>query len=120
MQNASKHKRTRFAEGDRPAKHGAAVAADEVEQARQVFAVRRMLECEMARAFVAQVTPAKIRALRDHTAQEKRFRTQADGRRGLWAHRLPSLFPKPVTRGRSLPAMQMISTIMALHQEPPL
>jgi DNA-binding GntR family transcriptional regulator len=50
---------------------GAFVAAPSVEEARQVFAVRRMLEAEMTRAFVAQVTPAKIKALRDHVAQEK-------------------------------------------------
>lgn len=51
---------------------GAFVAAPSVEEARQVFAVRRMLETEMTRAFVRQVTPAKIKALRDHVAQEKK------------------------------------------------
>ena len=50
---------------------GAFVAAPTVEEARQVFAVRRMLEAEMTRAFVRDVTPAKIRALREHMAQEK-------------------------------------------------
>jgi DNA-binding GntR family transcriptional regulator len=50
---------------------GAFVAAPTVEEARQVFAVRRMLEGEMTRAFVRQVTPAKVRALREHIAQEK-------------------------------------------------
>lgn len=50
---------------------GAFVAAPSVEEARQVFAVRRMLEVEMARAFAQQVTPAKIKALRDHVAQER-------------------------------------------------
>jgi DNA-binding GntR family transcriptional regulator len=50
---------------------GAFVAAPTVEEARQVFAVRRMLEAEMTRAFVREVTPAKIRALREHIAQEK-------------------------------------------------
>jgi DNA-binding GntR family transcriptional regulator len=30
-----------------------------------------MLEAEMTRAFVRNVTPAKIRALKDHVAQEK-------------------------------------------------
>ncbi len=50
---------------------GAFVAAPSVNEARQVFAVRRMLEAEMARAFVRNVTPARIRALRDHVAQEK-------------------------------------------------
>ncbi|MDO8386175.1 MAG: GntR family transcriptional regulator [Polaromonas sp.] len=50
---------------------GAFVAAPAVNEARQVFAVRRMLEAEMTRAFVREATPAKIRALRDHVAQEK-------------------------------------------------
>ena len=51
---------------------GAFVAAPSVEEARQVFAVRRMLEAEMTRAFVQQVTPAKIKALREHVSQERR------------------------------------------------
>jgi len=51
---------------------GAFVAAPSAQEARQVFAVRRMLECEMARAFAAQVTPAMARALRKHIAQENR------------------------------------------------
>ena len=50
---------------------GAFVAAPSVDEAKQVFAVRRMLEAEMTRAFVRQVTPAKIKALRAHVAQEK-------------------------------------------------
>jgi DNA-binding GntR family transcriptional regulator len=50
---------------------GAFVAAPTVEEARQVFAVRRMLEAEMTRTFVREVTPAKVRALREHIAQEK-------------------------------------------------
>ena len=50
---------------------GAFVAAPSADEARQVFAVRRMLEAEMTRAFVREVTPAKIRALKDHVAQEK-------------------------------------------------
>jgi DNA-binding GntR family transcriptional regulator len=50
---------------------GAFVSAPTVEEAQQVFAVRRMLETEMIRAFVREVTPARIRALREHIAQEK-------------------------------------------------
>ncbi|MGS5085579.1 GntR family transcriptional regulator [Hydrogenophaga sp. A37] len=57
---------------------GAFVAAPSVEEAQQVFAVRRMLETEMTRAFVRQVTPSKIKALRDHVAQEKRAVDQQD------------------------------------------
>lgn len=51
---------------------GAFVATPSVDEARQVFAVRRMLETEMAREFVRQVTPAKIKALKQHVAEEKK------------------------------------------------
>jgi DNA-binding GntR family transcriptional regulator len=57
---------------------GAFVAAPSVEEARQVFAVRRMLEAEMARAFARSSTPARIRALREHVAQEKLAVQQQD------------------------------------------
>ncbi len=57
---------------------GAFVAAPSVEEARQVFAVRRMLESEMARSFAADATPAKIKSLREHIAQEKRAIDQDD------------------------------------------
>lgn len=50
---------------------GAFVAAPSVDEARQVFAVRRMLEAEMTRAFVREVSPEKIQALNDHVAHEK-------------------------------------------------
>ena len=50
---------------------GAFVAAPAVDEARQVFAVRRMLESEMTREFVRHVTPAKIKALKEHVAQER-------------------------------------------------
>lgn len=50
---------------------GAFVAAPTVEEARQVFQVRRMLEAEMTREFVRTVTPARIKALKDHMALEK-------------------------------------------------
>jgi DNA-binding GntR family transcriptional regulator len=50
---------------------GAFVAAPTVEEAQQVFQVRRLLEVEMTREFLRTVTPAKIKALRDHMAQEK-------------------------------------------------
>ena len=64
---------------------GAFVAAPSVLEARQVFAVRRMLEAEMTRAFVREVTPAKIRALKEHVAQEKSavVRNDAAGRTKL-------------------------------------
>ncbi|MES2362803.1 MAG: GntR family transcriptional regulator [Pseudomonadota bacterium] len=50
---------------------GAFVAAPAAAEAREVFAVRRMLETEMTRAFARQITPARIRALKEHVAQEK-------------------------------------------------
>jgi DNA-binding GntR family transcriptional regulator len=50
---------------------GAFVAAPTSSEARQVFAVRRMLEVEMARAFARESTAARIKALREHMAQEK-------------------------------------------------
>lgn len=57
---------------------GAFVASPSVEEARQVFAVRRMLEAEMTRAFVRQVTPAQLKALREHLAREKKAVSQLD------------------------------------------
>jgi len=57
---------------------GAFVAAPSVDEARQVFAVRRMLECEMARSFAHQATPARIRVLREHIAHERRAISQED------------------------------------------
>ena len=50
---------------------GAFVAAPSVAEARQVFAVRRMLEAEMVRALVRDITPSKIKALKDQAAAEK-------------------------------------------------
>ena len=50
---------------------GAFVATPSSDEARQVFAVRRMIEVEMTRNFVRQVTPAQIKALKEHVAQEK-------------------------------------------------
>ena len=57
---------------------GAFIAAPSVLEAQQVFAVRRMLEAEMTRAFVREVTPAKIKALKDHVAQEKKALDRKD------------------------------------------
>ena len=50
---------------------GAFVAAPSAQEARQVFAVRRMLEAEMTRLLLRQLTPAKIKALRTHVAREQ-------------------------------------------------
>jgi DNA-binding GntR family transcriptional regulator len=61
---------------------GAFVAAPAVHEARQLFQVRRMLEGEMARRFCREATPACIRALREHIAQEK----EADARQDIATH----------------------------------
>ena len=50
---------------------GAFVAAPSVVEAKQVFAVRRMVESEMTRVLVRQITPTQIKALKDHIAREK-------------------------------------------------
>lgn len=50
---------------------GAFVAAPSVEEARQVFAVRRMLETQMVSEFAKSVTPAKIKSLKAHIQQER-------------------------------------------------
>jgi DNA-binding GntR family transcriptional regulator len=57
---------------------GAFVAAPSADEARQVFIVRRMIETEMTRAFMAGVTPEKIAALREHIAQERQAVTNED------------------------------------------
>ena len=51
---------------------GAFVATPSVDEARQVFGVRQMLELEMTRSFVRQVKPAQIKALKSHIAAEKK------------------------------------------------
>jgi DNA-binding GntR family transcriptional regulator len=50
---------------------GAFVATPSGEEAKQVFAVRRMLEAEMTRNFVRNATKTQIQALQEHVAQEK-------------------------------------------------
>ncbi len=50
---------------------GAFVASPSIEEASQVFDVRRMLEAQMTRHFAEQATPAQVKSLREHVAQEK-------------------------------------------------
>ena len=57
---------------------GAFVAAPSVQEAQQVFTVRRMIEAEMVRAFLKEVTPAKIKALRAHIQEEREAVNQED------------------------------------------
>jgi DNA-binding GntR family transcriptional regulator len=57
---------------------GAFVATPSSDEARQVFAVRRMVEVEMTRSFIRHVTPAQIKALKDHVAEEKAAVSRGD------------------------------------------
>ena len=57
---------------------GAFVATPSSDEARQVFAVRRMIEIEMTRNFVRTVTPAQIKALKEHVAEEKAAVSRGD------------------------------------------
>jgi DNA-binding GntR family transcriptional regulator len=57
---------------------GAFVAAPSVTEAKQVFAVRRMLEAEMTRAFVREITPARIKSLKEHVVREQAAVDRAD------------------------------------------
>ena len=57
---------------------GAFVATPSSDEARQVFAVRRMIEVEMTRSFVRNVTPAQIKALNEHVAEEKAAVSRGD------------------------------------------
>lgn len=50
---------------------GAFVAAPSIDEARQVFVVRRMLETTMVEHFVDQATPSNFAALRSHLKQER-------------------------------------------------
>jgi DNA-binding GntR family transcriptional regulator len=50
---------------------GAFVATPSADEAKQVFATRRMLELEMTRAIVRGRTPDLIAALKSHAAQER-------------------------------------------------
>ncbi|RMX08601.1 GntR family transcriptional regulator [Corticibacter populi] len=50
---------------------GAFVASPSVQEAREVFAVRRMLEGAMMRQLAAQITATQLRALRLHVKREQ-------------------------------------------------
>jgi DNA-binding GntR family transcriptional regulator len=57
---------------------GAFVATPSSDEARQVFAVRRMIEIEMTRNFVRHVTSTQIKALKEHVAEEKAAVSRGD------------------------------------------
>ena len=50
---------------------GARVAEPSIEEARQVFEVRHMLESALARRLAATITPAQVAKLRAHLADEQ-------------------------------------------------
>ena len=66
---------------------GAFVATPSVEEARQVFEVRAMLEAALARQLAARITDAQLRELRQHLADERAAvaRTDVPGRTRLLA-----------------------------------
>ena len=57
---------------------GAFVSAPSVEEARQVFAVRRMLEAGMVRAFIQSATDHELNTLRAHIDQEQQAVQRGD------------------------------------------
>ncbi len=66
---------------------GAFVAQPSVEEARQVFEVRKMLEAAMLADLCQRITPAQIKQLRAHLKQEREAvaRTDVPGRTRLLA-----------------------------------
>ena len=66
---------------------GACVAQPSVEEARQVFEVRRLLEAGMLKALAPRITPAQIAELRAHLKAEREavVRTDVPGRTRLLA-----------------------------------
>lgn len=57
---------------------GAFVASPSVTEAKQVFEVRRMVEAEMTRVFVRQVTAKQIKVLQMHVKAEQSALARAD------------------------------------------
>lgn len=66
---------------------GAFVAEPSIEEARQVFETRQMLESAMLSQLVERITPAQIKLLRAHLKQEREAvaRTDVPGRTRLLA-----------------------------------
>lgn len=57
---------------------GAAVAMPSIDEARQVFQVRRLLEGGMVRALAAQISDAQVAQLRAHLRSEQAAVSRAD------------------------------------------
>jgi DNA-binding GntR family transcriptional regulator len=66
---------------------GAFVAQPSVEEARQVFEVRKLLESAMLVELAGRITPAQVKTLRAHLKQEREAikRTDVSGRTRLLA-----------------------------------
>ena len=66
---------------------GARVAEPSIEEARQVFEVRHMLESAVVRRLAASITPEQVAALRSHLADEQASvrRSDVSGRTRLLA-----------------------------------
>lgn len=66
---------------------GAFVATPSVEEARQVYEVRTMIEAALVKQLVARITDAQVAELRAHLAQERQAvaRTDVPGRTRLLA-----------------------------------
>jgi DNA-binding GntR family transcriptional regulator len=66
---------------------GARVAEPSIEEARQVFEVRQMLESALARRLATSITPAQVAMLRAHLADEQASvkRVDVSGRTRLLA-----------------------------------
>ncbi|WP_420994637.1 GntR family transcriptional regulator [Cupriavidus sp. 30B13] len=57
---------------------GAFIANPTVDEARQVFQARRVVEPELAGVLARQATPARIRSLRRHAQEEDSARSRGD------------------------------------------
>jgi len=57
---------------------GAFIASPTVDEARQVFQARRVVEPELAGVLARQATPARIRSLRRHAQEEDSARGRGD------------------------------------------
>jgi DNA-binding GntR family transcriptional regulator len=60
------------------ADRGAFVAKPDETEAREVFAVRRVLEVALAREFIARATPADYKRLEKHLAEEHKVAASAN------------------------------------------
>jgi DNA-binding GntR family transcriptional regulator len=62
------------------ANRGAFVSSPSVEEAREVFEARRLIEPDLVRRVAARATPADVRKLRDHVKLESAARRANDKR----------------------------------------